>query len=150
MHSNTTQFPRLTHIALHVKDIEATIAFYQNYCNMQIVHDRSHGPKRIVWLAEPGRESDFIFVIMNGGDNLHLATNDYRHFGFAVASREAVDCIADAARAAGDLIWEPVDEPYPVGYYCGLKDPNGNAVEFSFGQPLGPGAQAINASVSKL
>jgi len=24
-----------------------------------------------------------------------------------------------------------------VGYYCGVLDPDGNRVEFSFGQPLG-------------
>ncbi|MCX4198148.1 sugar phosphate nucleotidyltransferase [Methylobacterium organophilum] len=33
------------------------------------------------------------------------------------------------------------DEPYPVGYYCGVRDPAGNYVEFSYGQPLGPGAE---------
>ena len=37
--------------------------------------------------------------------------------------------------------WAPRQEPYPVGYYCGLKDPDGNFVEFSYGQPLGPGAE---------
>jgi len=41
---------------------------------------------------------------------------------------------------AGCLLWAPREEPYPVGYYCGLRDPDGNAVEFSYGQPLGPGA----------
>ena len=40
----------------------------------------------------------------------------------------------------GGMSWPPVDEPYPVGYYCGLRDPDGNFVEFSYGQPLGPGA----------
>ena len=24
--------------------------------------------------------------------------------------------------------------------YCGIRDPDGNYVEFSYGQPLGPGA----------
>ncbi|MCZ6873564.1 MAG: VOC family protein, partial [bacterium] len=28
------------------------------------------------------------------------------------------------------------------GYYCGVRDPDGNMVEFSYGQPLGPGASA--------
>ena len=49
---------------------------------------------------------------------------------------------AEAARS-GCLIWPPRDEPYPVGYYCGLRDPNGNYVEFSYGQPLGPGAEQM-------
>jgi len=136
--------PRLTHIALHVTDIDACIAFYQAYCGMAITHQRNSKNQRIIWMAEPDRESDFIFVMMNGGRDLELPENDYRHFGFAVESKEAVNAIADKARMAGDLVWEPRDEPYPVGYYCGLKDPNGNYVEFSYGQPLGPGAEPID------
>jgi hypothetical protein len=48
--------------------------------------------------------------------------------------------MAEKARVAGYLVWEPRQEPYPVGYYCGVRDPDGNMVEFSYGQPLGPGA----------
>lgn len=132
--------PRLTHLALHVVDIDACIDFYHTYCGMEINHQRATGEQRIVWMAEPGRETDFIIVMMNGGRNLQLPDDDYRHFGFAVESRAAVDTIAEQAQQRGDLVWEPRDDPYPVGYYCGLRDPNGNYVEFSYGQPLGPGA----------
>ena len=52
----------------------------------------------------------------------------------------AGDEIADRAKVEGILAWEPVEEPYPVGYYCGVTDPDGNIIEFSYGQPLGPGA----------
>ncbi|MBE9398131.1 VOC family protein [Pontibacterium sp. N1Y112] len=134
------QTPRLTHIALHVEDIDACVQFYRQFCGMAIIHQRQHGPKKIIWMAEPSREADFIFVLMNGGQNLVLADNDYRHFGFALDSHAAVDDIAQRARQAGSLVWEPRQEPFPVGYYCGLRDPNGNYVEFSYGQPLGPGA----------
>ncbi len=133
-------FPRITHIAMHVEDIDATIDFYSSYCGMVITHSRESGEQRIVWMAEPGRERDLIIVMMNGGRNLNLPDDDYRHIGFAVASKQAVDAISERARANGQLVWEPRQEPYPVGYYCGLKDPNGNYVEFSYGQPLGPGA----------
>lgn len=132
--------PRLTHLALHVEDIDRCVNFYQRFCGMQIIHQRHSPRQRIIWMSEPGRETDFIFVLMNGGRDLHLPDNDYRHIGFALDSRDAVDYIAAQARQAGCLIWEPRDEPFPVGYYCGLKDPNGNYVEFSYGQPLGPGA----------
>ena len=59
---------------------------------------------------------------------------------FAVAIFAAPSAVAARARAGGCLVWEPRREPYPVGYYCGLRDPDGNFVEFSYGQPLGPGA----------
>jgi catechol 2,3-dioxygenase-like lactoylglutathione lyase family enzyme len=138
--------PALTHIALHVPDLDACIRFYNAYCGMQVFHERAGKGSRIVWMAEPGKEREFIFVIMPGGANRNLAANDYSHFGFAMASRDEVDALAAlAARAKADgcLIWEPRDEPFPVGYYCGLRDPAGNYVEFSYGQPLGPGAEEI-------
>lgn len=132
--------PNLTHLALHVRDLNACVAFYRDYCAMVTVHERGDGDERIVWLAEPGREKEFIFVLLPGGPGRKQEARDYGHLGFALESRAAVDAIAERARADGCLVWEPVDEPYPVGYYCGLRDPDGTFVEFSFGQPLGPGA----------
>jgi catechol 2,3-dioxygenase-like lactoylglutathione lyase family enzyme len=116
------------------------MAFYQEFCGMQVVHERSDGGRRVVWLAEPGREKEFIFVMVPGGVGRDQAPGDYSHFGFALESRAAVDAIAARARTAGYLVWAPREEPYPVGYYCGVRDPDGNMVEFSYGQPLGPGA----------
>lgn len=133
----------LTHVALHVPDLDACIAFYREFCGMRVIHERAGKGARIVWMAEPGQEHRFIFVIMPGGTRRELAADDYSHFGFAMDSREAVDAIAARAAAAGCLIWPPRDEPYPVGYYCGLRDPGGNYVEFSYGQPLGPGSEAM-------
>lgn len=135
-----THYPRLTHLALHVRDLDACLRFYADFCGLQETHRRESGPQTIVWLAEPGREQDLVFVLMNGGEDLHLGSRDYRHFGFALPSRKAVDALAERARQAGCLLWPPRDEPWPVGYYFGVKDPNGNQVEFSFGQPLGPAA----------
>jgi catechol 2,3-dioxygenase-like lactoylglutathione lyase family enzyme len=135
--------PTLTHLALHVPDLQACINFYSQFCGMQVIHERAGKGSKIVWMSEPGKEHEFIFVIMPGGIDRHLPANDYSHFGFAVESREAVDAIARQADQAGCLIWPPRDEPYPVGYYCGLRDPAGNYVEFSYGQPLGPGSEAM-------
>lgn len=131
----------LTHLAMHVADVDAMVAFYARYCGMRISHERSSENKKIVWLAEPGRETQFIFVLMSGGTPVNPADNDYSHLGFAVESKARVDQIAEQARRDGCLVWEPRQEPYPVGYYCGVRDPNGAYVEFSYGQPLGPGAE---------
>jgi catechol 2,3-dioxygenase-like lactoylglutathione lyase family enzyme len=133
----------LTHIALHVKDPEACISFYQRYAQLSISHERkcSDTSKRIVWLSEPGKEREFIFVILPGGPGRNQASSDFSHLGFALESKEAVDKIAEMAEQEGILLWPSCDNPYPVGYYCGVKDPDGNAVEFSYGQPLGPGAE---------
>ncbi|MDC0361676.1 VOC family protein [Halioglobus sp.] len=132
--------PAFTHLALHVSDIEACIAFYTDYTGMHITHDRISDGKRIVWLAEPGKEQEFIVVLIPGGPGRNQTDTDFSHLGFALASAEAVDAIATKAASAGILEWPPRQEPYPVGYYCGIRDPDGNFVEFSYGQPLGPGA----------
>ncbi|MCP4329201.1 MAG: VOC family protein [Alphaproteobacteria bacterium] len=133
--------PVLTHIALHVRDLEACVDFYRTFCGMTIVHERADAAGRIAWLAEPGKERDFIFVVLPGGPGRDQPDSNFSHFGFALDSRAAIDDIAARAAAAGCLVWPPREEPYPVGYYCGVRDPDGNFVEFSYGQPLGPGAE---------
>lgn len=137
-----------THVALHVRDLAACTAFYRDFCGLKVVHERggeaAEAGTHVIWLAQPGRERDFIFVLLPGGPGREQGSRDFSHFGFAVESREAVDAVAEKAEEAGCLIWEPRDEPYPVGYYCGVRDPDGNAVEFSYGQPLGPGAEDLD------
>lgn len=135
--------PTLTHIALHVPDLDACITFYTDFCGLRVIHERPGKGSRIVWMAEPGREREFVMVMMPGGTERNLAADDYGHLGFALPSRDAVDAIAKRAQQAGCLIWPPRENPFPVGYYCGLRDPAGNYVEFSYGQPLGPGARAL-------
>ena len=132
--------PVLTHLALHVRDFAKSVAFYREFCGLVPVHERGAGGESVAWLAEPGREKEFIFVLVAGGPARARPERDFTHFGFALESRAAVDAVAERARAAGCLLWPPREEPYPVGYYCGVSDPDGHAVEFSYGQPLGPGA----------
>ncbi len=139
--------PNLTHLALHVRDLEACVAFYREFCALEIVHERGDQGQRIVWLAEPGRGKEFIFVLLPGGPGRDQDARDFSHFGFALDGKAAVDEIAARAEAAGFLAWAPRQEPYPVGYYCGLRDPDGNFVEFSYGQPLGPGAETMDRGV---
>ena len=131
----------MTHLALHVADLEASIAFYTAYCGLRIVHDRISNGDRIVWMAEGGREDRFVIVLIPGGERRPQSEDDYGHLGFAVESRQGVDRIAERGRREGILVWPPTEAPYPVGYFCAVRDPNGNVVEFSFGQPLGPGAE---------
>lgn len=139
--------PRLTHLALHVRDFEACVAFYRECCDMRVVHERPGHElgERIVWMSEPGREKEFVFVLLPGGPGRERAEGDVSHLGFAVGSRAEVDAKAEQGRAGGCLLLSPIDEGYPVGYFCCLEDPDGNIVEFSYGQPLGPGAEEHDA-----
>jgi catechol 2,3-dioxygenase-like lactoylglutathione lyase family enzyme len=135
-------FVSLTHIARQVANLDACVDFFQEYCSFEVVHRRStDNGGAIVWVGEPGKSDEFIIVLMTGGQGTEQDEDNYEHLGLALASREAVDAIAAKAKAEGRLVWPPRQEPYPVGYYCGVRDPDGKMVEFSYGQPLGPGAE---------
>ncbi|MGB0921703.1 MAG: VOC family protein [Alphaproteobacteria bacterium] len=129
-----------THIALHIKALKPSIAFYRDLCGLVVVHERTDNGTGVAWMADKGHEDRFVIVLIEGGDHPAQEEDDFSHIGIAVESRAEVDAIAAHGRDAGCLAWEPTDLPYPVGYFCGLRDPDGKIVEFSYGQPLGPGA----------
>ena len=132
--------PELTHIALHVQDLEACVRFYKAYCGLVTTHDRGVGDSRVVWLGAIGQEREFALVLISGGASHAQPPGNHGHLGFACTSRAEVDAIAARAEREGRLAWPPREHAFPVGYYCGVIDPNGAFVEFSYGQPLGPGA----------
>lgn len=128
---------RLTHFALHLDAIEECIRFYERYCHLKMADDQERGGRRVVLLAEPGRESEFVVQLLGGGEDQPAAPQTDSHFGFAVDSREAVDDVIAKGREDGIIIFEPEDAAFPIGYYCGIKDPNGNTVEISYGHLIG-------------
>jgi catechol 2,3-dioxygenase-like lactoylglutathione lyase family enzyme len=130
--------PVLTHIALGVRDLDRTIAFYKKHVRLHLVHERAHGGHRVVWLGEREHDVDFVLVLFQVSGAVPPGPTTLQHLGFAVASRDEVDAAAAAARADGVLDEEPRDAGPVVGYYCIVKDPDGNNVEFSFGQPINP------------
>lgn len=130
---------KLTHVALHVRDVEISRAFYENYGGLSVVHERpSHGgDSSIYWMAGKGQERSFVIVILPGGSRSAQSSGDFSHLGIALDSEAAVEAVASRAEADGILAWPVQYEPFPVGTYCGVFDPDGAVVEFSFGQPLG-------------
>jgi catechol 2,3-dioxygenase-like lactoylglutathione lyase family enzyme len=133
--------PAFTHCALHVADLDKSLDFYARYCGLKIVKEHGAAEKRVVWLASPGAEESFVLVLLGGGPERTPDKDDMTHYGFGVPSREDVDKIAEQAKADGRLHWAPRDYAPPTGYLCGVKDPTGYVVEFSYGQPLGPHAK---------
>jgi len=127
---------RCTHVALQVRDIERSIAFYQRYCGMRVIRDRLD-TFRVVWLGWGEEPPQFVIVLLDK-DYEQNRQPELQHIGIAVDSRSEVDAVAEKARADGwPVIWPPRDGGPVVGYFCGLTDPDGNIVEFSYGQPIG-------------
>jgi catechol 2,3-dioxygenase-like lactoylglutathione lyase family enzyme len=127
---------KCTHVALQVRDMERTIAFYQRYCGMRVVKDRTDA-FRVVWVGWGEDPPRFVLVLL-GKDYAANRQPEYQHLGLAVDSRAEVDELAARARADGRAVdWPPQDGGPVVGYFCGLRDPDGNMVEFSYGQRIG-------------
>jgi catechol 2,3-dioxygenase-like lactoylglutathione lyase family enzyme len=130
--------PAFTHCALHVRDLDQSIAFYRSYCGLDMVKEHGAGEGRSVWLASPGEEDSFVLVLLGGGLDHVQGEDDMTHYGFGVAAREDIDKIAERGRKEGCLHWEPREYAPPTGYLCAVRDPTGYIIEFSYGQPLGP------------
>jgi catechol 2,3-dioxygenase-like lactoylglutathione lyase family enzyme len=130
--------PVLTHVALGVHDLERTIDFYRRHVRLHVVHDRHDGDARVVWLSERAEEPDFVLVLFEVHSDPGVAPSTLMHLGFAVESRDEVDAAAKAARDEDILMIPPHDAGPVVGYFCIVRDPDGNQVEFSYGQPIDP------------
>ncbi|MCK5623268.1 MAG: VOC family protein, partial [Alphaproteobacteria bacterium] len=66
-----------THVALHVRDLSDCVGFYRDFCGLKVVHERGEpGDPHAVWLAQPGREREFIFVLLPGGPGRDQAERD--------------------------------------------------------------------------
>lgn len=123
-----------THLALVASNLERSIAFYERFAGMQIVHQRSDpGGSRVVWLSDLTRP--FVLVLIEGEVQTRLG--GFSHLGVGCPSREAVDRLAEAARAEGCLALGPIDSGEPVGYWAFLRDPDGHQLEISYGQEVG-------------
>ena len=143
----------LTHIALPVRSLDDTLAFYEKFTTLVRISER-HDPDtkmRTVWLAnerditKPGA-ARFVIVLMEGalpkqitGDIVeeYGFLTSIAHLGISLDSRDEVDEVARRADEDGCLVLGPMYRNPDVGYICLIKDPDGNNVEFSVEQVLG-------------
>ncbi len=128
---------KCTHIALQVRDQQRSTDFYRRYCDMRIVHERETDDGRVTWLGWGEDPPRFVIVLLTGEYDQNVQP-PWQHIGMAVDSRGQVDAIHEQARSDGVCkLWPPKDAGAIVGYYCGVSDPDGNMVEFSYGQRIG-------------
>ena len=134
--------PTWTHIALAVKDLDASIAWYERFTHLRLLQEASDADGRSAWLGDPS-QADRPFVLVLGhfypghdpfAPEAHAPLGPFAHIGIEAPTQEAVDAVAERAREAGCLALGPRWMPRPVGYVCFVKDPDGHTVEFSFDQ----------------
>lgn len=123
----------LTHVALVVSDIDATVAFYARYAGMQVVHDRQDADTRVAWISDLTRP--FVIVLAQGPPSEH-PLGPFSHLGVGCESRQLIDARCELARQDGCLVAGPTDSGPPIGYWAFLRDPDGHTLELSFGQDI--------------
>ena len=120
-----------SHIALAVRDMTASTAFYARYAAMEIVHQRGEIGKRVVWLSDLSRP--FAIVLIET-DQVEGGLSGIAHLGTSCPSTAEVDRLCALARAEGCLHLGPTESGPPVGYWALLQDPDGHNLELSYGQ----------------
>ena len=122
---------RLDHIAMFTLNIERAVQFYIEWAGMQAVHQRRDpgSTHQVSWVRLAHDQSSLIIVLIESEEQRPPGRMD--HFGFHVDSRATVDEIAARAAEAGILVDQPQYAGPVVGYFCTIKDPDGNLLEFS-------------------
>lgn len=133
----TAPRPHLTHVARPCADMDATIAFYREFVGLHVVHHREDDGVRVAWLGERPAGNEFVLVFIADPAIAAREAHFADHLGYDVPSTADVDTIAERARAKGILRVPPTDGGPVIGYYCMITDPDGNLVEFSYGQHIG-------------
>jgi catechol 2,3-dioxygenase-like lactoylglutathione lyase family enzyme len=123
----------LTHIALPVTDLAASIAFYEKFAGMRVVHRRADDGGEVVWISDGTRP--FVIVLIQSA-RVPSPLVPIAHLGVGCASRADVDRLAAQARAEGRPVWGPTDSPPPVGYWALISDPDHHTLELSHGQEV--------------
>ena len=91
-----------THIALAVKDVDASIAWYERFTHLTVLARSQDDDGKSAWLGDStNADSPFVLVIgqfFEGHDPfapaVHAPMGPFAHIGIELASKEAVNDVA--------------------------------------------------------
>ena len=126
----------VTHVALPVTDLDASLAFYERYASMRAVHRRVDpgGGNSVAWVSDLTRP--FVIVLIEVDRVDQRLGGVYGHLGIGVDDRAEVDRRCATAREEGRQVFGPIDSGPPVGYWGYIVDPDGHNLEISYGQEV--------------
>jgi len=64
---------RMTHICLHVRELDECVKFYSDYCEMRIIDERIKAGEGSIYMSEAGRQTEYVLQLKSGGDSRRLA-----------------------------------------------------------------------------
>jgi len=135
----------LTHVALPVREMDRSLAFYEKYARLQVVHERNDDGVRVAWISD--RTRPFVVVLIEVPE-VRNPLLPLAHLGVGVESRERVDELTAAAEDDGLARYGPIDSGYPVGYWALVSDPDNHTLEVSYGQEVGLAVETASAQDS--
>ncbi|MDG2351842.1 MAG: VOC family protein [Acidimicrobiales bacterium] len=133
---------RWTHIALRVKDINATIEWYMENTPLSLITRREDEAGYSAWLGHTDNPlSPFLLVLSQFfpdkdpfADAPNTVLGPFAHLGIELPDMESLKEAAEKMQAAGSLVMPVQEMPPPIGWIFMAKDPDGNTLEFSFDQ----------------
>jgi catechol 2,3-dioxygenase-like lactoylglutathione lyase family enzyme len=114
----------LTHIAMAVKDLDQTLAFYQKVFEVEVMYYKDD----FLQVTTPGA-SDIIVFEKKKAD--YGKTGGIAHFGFRLRNAKDIDEMASRIKTAGGTIIDQ-GEFVPGEPYIFFKDPDGYEVEICY------------------
>ena len=114
----------LTHIAMAVKDLDQTLAFYQKVFEVEVMYYKDD----FLQVTTPGANDIIVFEKKKAD---YGQTGGIAHFGFRLRSAKDIDEMANRIKTAGGTITDQ-GEFVPGEPYIFFKDPDGYEVEICY------------------
>jgi len=114
----------LTHIAMAVKDLDQTLAFYQKVFEVEVMYYKDD----FLQVRTPGANDIIVFEKKKAD---YGQTGGIAHFGFRLRSAKDIHEMANRIKAAGGTITDQ-GEFVPGEPYIFFKDPDGYEVEICY------------------
>ena len=111
----------LTHIAIAVKDLDQTLAFYQKVFEVRVMYHKDD----FLQVTTPGANDIIVFEKKKAD---YGKTGGIAHFGFRLRDAKDIDEMAKRIKSAGGTIIDK-GEFVPGEPYIFFKDPDGYEVE---------------------
>jgi catechol 2,3-dioxygenase-like lactoylglutathione lyase family enzyme len=114
----------LTHVAMTVKDVEATLNFYRHIFGMEVMYHE----EKMIQLTTPGNHDILVFEEKEEVRNLAGQSGGIAHIGFRLKQPGDADEIYKRIAEAGSEIIDK-GEFVPGSPYIFFRDPDGYIIE---------------------
>jgi catechol 2,3-dioxygenase-like lactoylglutathione lyase family enzyme len=112
----------LSHLAVAVKDVEATLKFYTYVFDMEVMYHQ----EQMIQLTTPGNND--ILVFEEKEEAVIGQSGGIAHFGFRLKNAADIEEINEKIIAAGGVVLDK-GEFIPGSPYIFFKDPDGYTLE---------------------